>query len=151
MDDELKIKKRNLPHWTIQDSVYFITFCLLKDELNDIEKTIVYNHIIEGDKKFYKLHYLVVMPDHVHIILNCLNGYTLENILKGTKGVTAHLINKLRGTNGSVWQDESFDRILRNEKEYNEKSLYMFNNPFKKGLVDNPEDYIWWYEIQYIW
>jgi hypothetical protein len=54
------------------------------------------------------------------------------------------LINteELRGT---IWRDESFDRIIRDEKEYNEKLVYILNNPLKLSLVENQEDYKWYY------
>lgn len=144
MDDEIKITKRCLPHWTQNNAVYFITFSLMMgDELDEKERNIVFNHVVEGNNKYYRLHILVVMPDHVHLILNCLNNFNLSDIMKGTKGVSAHLINKYRNTKGSVWLDESFDRIIRDEKEFDEKMVYIYNNAFKKGLVENPDDYKW--------
>jgi formylmethanofuran dehydrogenase subunit E-like metal-binding protein len=65
--------------------------------------------------------------------------------MKGIKGVSAYKINKSRNSKGELWQQESFDRIIRDEKEYNEKMTYMYYNPFKKELVDDPEKYEWWY------
>ncbi|MBZ0203591.1 MAG: hypothetical protein K8I03_11305 [Ignavibacteria bacterium] len=44
-----------------------------------------------------------------------------------------------------MWQDESFDRIIRDDKELNEKLNYMFNNPVKAGITENPWDYVGWY------
>lgn len=32
MDDEIKITKRYLPHWTQNNAVYFITFSLMFDD-----------------------------------------------------------------------------------------------------------------------
>jgi REP element-mobilizing transposase RayT len=144
-DAELNISRRKLPHWTQADSVYFITFTAIKTFFNEPERTIIFNHIIEGNNKFYKLHALVVMPDHVHIMIEASKGFKLDRIMKGIKGVTAYLINKKRNTKGSIWLKESYDRIMRNQKEYGEKLMYMYNNPFKKGLVKSPEDYEWWY------
>jgi REP element-mobilizing transposase RayT len=144
-EDNLLIKKRNLPHWTKSNSIYFITFNLFSGELSCDERTIVYKHIIAGNNKFYTLHILTVMPDHIHMIADPIKLYTLGRIMKGTKGVSAHLINKHRGTNGSIWQQESFDRIIRDKKEYDEKMVYIYNNAIKKSLVDNPEEYEWLY------
>jgi REP element-mobilizing transposase RayT len=145
LDDKINITKRKLPHWTQINSVYFITFTTKKLFFDDIEKTIIFNHIIEGNNKYYKLHAVVVMPDHVHLILEASKGYELSRIMKGIKGVTAHLINKKRFKNGSIWLKESYDRIIRDENEYGEKLIYMYNNSLKKGLVENPEDYKWWF------
>lgn len=142
---ELKITKRNLPHWTLEHSVYFITFRTSKGILSEKEKTILFDHIKNGHKNFYTLHSLVIMPDHVHLIIECNKGYPLPRIMKGIKGVSAYKINKARCTKGELWQQESFDRIIRNEKEYNQKTLYIYYNPFKKGLTAEPENYPWWY------
>jgi putative transposase len=144
-DDEIIIKRRNLPHWCQNNSVYFVTYSLLEGKFTDNEKQIIYNHLIEKNNKHYKLHAFTVMSNHVHLIFECILGYSLSNTMKGIKGVSAYKINKYRNAKGSIWQDESFDRIIRDEKEYNEKLVYIYNNAFKAGLVDNPEDYKWWY------
>jgi len=49
---------------------------------------------------------------------------------------------------GKVWQDESFDRALRNEESIPDKVDYILGNPVGAGLVQNPLDYRWtWREI----
>jgi hypothetical protein len=57
-DFKINITKRHLPHWTLKDSVYFITFCLLKGELSETERKIVLEHIKKGNGRFmyYILH-----------------------------------------------------------------------------------------------
>ena len=141
----MDIKKRHLPHWSADDSLYYITFNYQNLVMNAEEQLITLNHIKEGNKKFYILHAVIVMPDHVHLILEPCAGYSLSRIMKGIKGVSARKINLARNSNGSIWQDESFDRIIRDENEYNEKMLYMFENPLRAGLTEEPQDYIGWY------
>ena len=46
-----------------------------------------------------------------------------------------HQINRHRGSRGSIWQDERYDRIVRDEAEFLEKWQYIMNNPVKKELV----------------
>jgi hypothetical protein len=65
--------------------------------------------------------------------------------MKGIKGVTARKINELHGSTGTVWQDETFDRIMRNQDELDEKLYYMLHNPVKRELVKDPWEYPWWY------
>ena len=65
--------------------------------------------------------------------------------MKGIKGVSSSLLNKARGTRGSNWQVESFDRIMRDENEIIEKVEYMFMNPVKASLVEIPTQYDGWY------
>jgi REP element-mobilizing transposase RayT len=105
----------------------------------------VLNHIKEGHQIYYSLAAAVVMPDHVHMILTPNAGCELDRIMKGIKGLSARKINTLRGTSGSVWQDESFDRIIRGQDEFDEKVRYMFDNAVKKGLTDDPWSYHSWF------
>jgi hypothetical protein len=54
-------------------------------------------------------------------------------------------LNVFRGTAGSVWQDESWDRILRDATEFEEKLQYMIDNPVKVGLAQSGEEFDGWY------
>ncbi len=87
----------------------------------------------------------MVMPDHTHLILKPRDSYNLSRIMKGIKGVSARRVNELRQAAGSVWQDESWDRILRDSDEFEEKLQYMIDNPVKKGLAVSGEEYDGWY------
>ena len=143
--NELEMHRRKLPHWTLSGSVYYLTFSLIDGALSDREVEIVLSHIKVGHRRYYNLYAVQVMPNHVHCILKPLQGIALPRILKGIKGVTARLINKLRGSSGSIWLDESFDRIIRDEEEFRQKLKYMYENPIRAGLVENPEEYGGWY------
>ena len=88
------------------------------------------------------------MPDHVHLLFTALRdseGWTfaIPEILKAIKGTSARSINKLSGRNGAVWQDESFDHVLRGNESFRETVDYIRQNPVRKGLVQKPEDYPW--------
>lgn len=144
-DEELKIARRHLPHWTLKGATYFVTFRAANGELSIDEQKLVLEHIIEGNEKFYTLIAAVVMPDHVHLLLTPNERYNLNRIMKGIKGVSARQLNLKRGTSGSIWQDESFDGIIRDQNELNEKLDYMLNNPVKRGLTDSPWDHHVWY------
>ncbi len=143
---EFHIHKRTLPHWQSGGNSYFITFRsaigeLHSDALLEVKKT-----ILDGHDKKYELLFGVVMPDHVHLLLRPIEKesgvwYNLAEIMKAIKGVSARKINLLYERHGTVWQDEYFDRMIRNEKEAGEKIEYMWNNPSKKNLVDSFEEY----------
>ena len=158
--DKLKITKRHLPHWTLKGAAYFVTFRTVKGQagmpilLSIEEQKLVLQHILNGNGKFYKLIAVQIMPDHVHLIFKQIEGYNLSRIMKGIKGVTARKINLKRKetrtdrnvcSTGSIWQDESYDRIIRDQDELNEKINYMLNNPVEKGITDDPWNYHGWY------
>ncbi len=77
------------------------------------------------------------------------NGWTfaLPEIMRAIKGASARSINKLNGRSGPLWQDESFDHVLRGNESRLESIDYIRQNPVRKRLVEKPEDYPWlWVE-----
>ena len=143
--DELQITKRRLPHWYIKGATYFVTFRAKDTSFSPAEQQCLVSHIIDGNNKFYTLIAAVVMPDHMHMILIPFESISLSQIMKGIKGASARKINLMRNTTGTIWQDESFDRIIRDQKEFIEKLQYMANNPVKAGLAIDTWSYPGWY------
>lgn len=111
--------------------------------LSEEERQIVKEEILFWHEERWGVHALTVMPDHVHVLATPLESapgrwHSLCDILRNIKAGAALRINRLRGTRGSVWQHESFDRIVRNEREFQEKEGYIINNARNAGLVDDP-------------
>ncbi len=99
----------------------------------------------------WKVYAAVTLPDHVHLLVQPLTHpdggvYNLTEVIHSVKRFSVHQINKGRGAKGSIWQDERYDRIVRDEVEFLEKRNYIRNNPVKAGLAPYPEDYPWLYE-----
>lgn len=69
-----------------------------------------------------------------------------RNLPHYQKSESAHRINKVLLRTGRVWQDESFDHILRGNESLKEKVRYILENPVRAGLVKSPPDYpwLWW-------
>ena len=65
--------------------------------------------------------------------------FWLAGITRALKGTSAHLINRQLGRLGRVWQEESFDRVLRVSEKLDEKIAYVLD----KGLVHSAEEYRW--------
>jgi REP element-mobilizing transposase RayT len=141
--------RRRLPHYQKFDRVLFVTFCTFNHGPLTFEaRDAVLRHCIHDDGKRYVLHGAVIMPEHVHMMLTPLRDekawpYPVASILKLIKGTSAREINKLRGQCGPVWQEESFDHVLRREESFGEKLEYIRMNPVRRGLVERPEDYRW--------
>jgi hypothetical protein len=70
-------------------------------------------------------------------------AYTLAAVLNAIKSVSAHKINHRLFRSGHVWQDESFDHVLRHNESIDAKVLYLMENPVAAGLVRNPIAYKW--------
>lgn len=140
---DLRIRHRRLPHWQQGGSVYFVTFRSARGPLPSEALRMVAEALRFGDSRHFTLHFAVLMPDHVHVLLQPLESSpgVWRNLSGIMKGASARRINILTGESGSVWRPESFDRIIRDQEEYLEKWNYMLNNPVKAGLVERPEDY----------
>jgi valyl-tRNA synthetase len=142
----LETRRRSLPHWELGGSTYFITFRVEQGELQAEEKQTVVDACKHWHNQRLSLHQMVVMPDHVHLLITPLRDesgdwYKLADLMHSIKSFTATEINKLRGASGKLWQQEYYDRIVRDEEELLEKWNYIINNPVKAGLVGRPEDY----------
>jgi len=91
---------------------------------------------------FYELISFVVMPNHVHILVNPKTP--LKRITKGIKGVSSRLANRILNREGQqFWQAESFDHWVRDGGEADKIRFYIEQNPVKAGLVRVPEDWRW--------
>ena len=134
--------RRHLPHYQLAAGYYFITFAthgrLL---LQPSERDCVFNAICFLDGKKYELYAAVVLNDHVHMVINPFE--TLPKIMHSIKSFTAHKINKMLNRKGKVWQNESFDRVIRDDDEFLEKLSYIASNPIKANLARQYEDYKW--------
>ena len=84
-----------------------------------------------------------IMPNHVHVLIEVKEGWTLSTIMHGWRSYTAHQANKILGRTGDFWMDEYFDRYIRDEKHLETVVNYIDNNPVKAGLVDEPHKWPW--------
>ncbi|MGC9947144.1 MAG: transposase [Bryobacteraceae bacterium] len=95
-----------------------------------------------GSDGLCTLHAFVIMPNHVHAL--CTPAISLPDLVRRVKGRTAYVANGRLGRRGEkFWQDEFFDRIVRNEGEFNQIQRYIEWNPVKAGLVARPEQFPW--------
>jgi hypothetical protein len=98
----------------------------------------VYDALLHFDDQRYDLLACAVMPNHVHAVLWPRSGHSLDGILKSWKSFTGHEIGRITGKTGSVWQAESYDRLVRGPSELIQQVAYVAENPGHAGLVDWP-------------
>jgi REP element-mobilizing transposase RayT len=141
--------RRRLPHLQKTNAALFVTFCTgARTALPEEARSLVLEHCLREHGKRIHLYAAVVMPDHVHLLFLPLqdeNGwpFPLVDIMQCLKGATAHRINKLLHLSGPVWEEESFDHVLRSDETLREKCEYIQQNPVEAGLVQRPEAYRW--------
>ncbi|MCC6298000.1 MAG: hypothetical protein IT314_01790 [Anaerolineales bacterium] len=114
---------------------------------------IVANELHALDGKRFSLGAYCLMSNHAHVVVDTLGydfkpdhagvtaPYPLTDTLKRLKGRTARFCNQALGRRGSFWQDESYDHVVRNEREFENIVLYTLNNPVKAGLVATWEEW----------
>lgn len=90
----------------------------------------------------------VVMPNHVHVIVQPFPGVRLEEWLYSVKRFSSTALGKepslqadVRGMmrDGHLWQAESFDRIVRDMEELARTRRYIANNPARL----RPGAFVW--------
>ena len=85
-----------------------------------------------GDR--YRLDAFVIMPNHVHALVSPILPDTLTAVVHSWKSYTAHQLQRSSGIVGKVWQEESFDRLVRDENELKKFQEYIAQNPVKANL-----------------
>src|SRR5262249_6646048 len=110
-------------------------------ELTPDERAVVVSALQHFDGQRYELSAYVVMNDHVHVLVSPLGKYRLQDIMHSWKSYTASRLQREYGRYNSVWQDEYFDRIVRDEEEFLEKAQYILNNPRQRW--PDIEEYPW--------
>jgi len=82
------------------------------------------------------------MPNHVHLLVT--PNIPLSKLTRSLKGITAKRANAVLGRTGTpFWQEETFDRNVRNQPEFERIRSYIENNPVRAGLVLEAADYTW--------
>jgi REP-associated tyrosine transposase len=155
---------KHLPHldqvWS-DVPIYFITSCTYKRR-PILANPQVAQILIDEWRGALKRHswmvgQYVIMPDHVHFFCSLYESpnslqnelsafiqqwkqWTSKRIIRETKTYSTELI-------APIWQKEYFDHLLRTEASYVQKWEYVRQNPVRKNLVKNSDDWLWQGEI----
>jgi REP element-mobilizing transposase RayT len=113
--------------------------CLLR---NPEAAAIMQDTLLHFDGERYKLLAWVVMPNHVHGLIETNQFFSLSQIVKSWKGYTANQINKLFGRSGPFWEPDYFDRYVRDRDHLANAINYIHLNPVKARLCEREEDWL---------
>jgi putative transposase len=90
----------------------------------------------------YELNAFVVMPNHVHLLATL--KVPLPRLTKSLKSITAKRANEMLGLTGTpFWQQDNYDRLVRDCRELERIRSYIEQNPVGAGLVKLASDYRW--------
>ncbi|MFH1336121.1 MAG: transposase [Candidatus Zixiibacteriota bacterium] len=146
------LRLKNFDYSTPQ--AYFITICAENVQDFFLNKKLAENIIDvlrKNKKRFkYKIYAYCLMPDHLHILLNPGgSNKTVSGIIQAFKSQTSH---NFKGEYGlPLWQRGFYDHIVRDNEDLLKIAQYILENPRRKKLVDQVEDYPFsglWDEIE---
>ena len=114
--------------------------CWLRDERIARQ---VEDALFHFDGVRYRLLAWVVMPNHVHVLIETRPGFPLADIIHSWKSYTAKQANQTLERVGAFWMPDYFDRYIRDEQHLVAVTNYIEQNPVKAGLVRSAGDWQW--------
>jgi len=94
----------------------------------------------------YALHSWVVMPNHAHVLASLHPQTRLEDEVGAWKSVSARGINRHLGRRGTLWQEDYFDRLVRDARHFGNCVRYIRRNP-EKAHLHSSEYELWESEL----
>jgi putative transposase len=99
----------------------------------------IINTIKQSDKLGYTTTLaFVVMPDHIHWLMQLEDKATLQQVIRSMKSQTAKVIGY------PIWQPGYYDHAIRKDEDIMHIARYIIANPFRAGLVKKVGDYPHW-------
>ena len=154
-DDTYPYRKNiRLPAFRYEQSeVVSLTICtadrnplFVRDDLCELLVSHLKN--ISSDMKMNLLCY-VVMPDHMHVLLESSGKESIVEWVRRLKGRFSREAGK-QGVVNPVWQRSFFDHFLREDEQPLKTVQYILENPQRTGLVDQWWKYPWsWDFMEY--
>ena len=96
-----------------------------------------------ADGARYELLAWCVMPTHVHVLIEQIEGWPLHRVVGGWKSFSARRIGAVLDLPGNFWAKDYFDRAMRDERQTANAQAYIEYNPVKAGLCADPSDWKW--------
>jgi type I restriction enzyme R subunit len=94
----------------------------------------VANALRHYDNERYVMDSFVIMPNHVHVLFRLIEPHHLEAVVKSWKGFTSREINRCLQRHGTLWQEDCWDRMIRDESHFLKCRDYIRDNPTKARL-----------------
>jgi REP element-mobilizing transposase RayT len=140
-------QRQRLPHgipvWARHEAILFVTICCATRGANQLCHDPVATPIWEsiewrqrrGD---WFVHLWLLMPDHLHALVSFPAERDPVRVIANWKEIMAKKA-------GVHWQRDFFDHRLRSGESLQQKAGYIRQNPVRKGLVSQAEDwkFVW--------
>lgn len=139
--ENFSIWRGRLPHWRADNVVYYVTFRHRRD-LSDLEASRMLGNLMKPDGKKWDLIIACVLPNVTELMFRVEDGNELSDIVEKAKKRTGKEIVKKTGEKWPPFYDESYDRIIRDDAEFEEFWTKILESPVDQELVEDPGDYV---------
>ena len=95
------------------------------------------------EKYSFELRSFVLMDNHIHFLIKPGKNESLSRIMQWILGVFARAYNKYFHLKGHVWYDRFKSVVIESFEQLIATFRYIFNNPVKAGMVEDPEEYMY--------
>jgi len=134
-----------LPHWRADDVTYYVNF-RHRRPLEAAERALLLRALRKPDGRRWDLLILCVLPERTDLMVRVratVDGpaYELSDIVEKAKSKAGRDITKKSGERYPPFYVESYDRIVRDEVELEERWLEIFDGPVSLELAEDAEDY----------
>jgi putative transposase len=86
----------------------------------------------------------VLMPGHVHVLIQLGEAESLESLINRLKTNTARQVNFCLKRRGQFWANGFHDKAIKFEEEIVDVARYLLLNPIRAGLVRSIGMYPYW-------
>ncbi len=135
-----------LPHWRADDVTYFVTF-RHRRPLDESERRSLLRALLQPDGRKWDLLIVVVLPERTELLFKVREAmatgrpYELSDVVEKAKTKVGRQIVKKTEERWPPFYEESYDRIVRDEAELEERWQAIFDAPVEEELAESPEDY----------
>lgn len=134
-----------MPHWGADDVRYYATF-RHRRQLNEAERRDLLRRLLRDHGKRYDLYIVCVLPEQTELMFRVLESprggtFELATILEGAKRKSGAKIVKATGERFPPFFGESYDRIVRDDEEFESRFMAIVESPEASGVIAEGDDY----------
>ena len=132
----------------VEDGAIYHVTARGNNKVKVFQVTYDYKKYIDNLKKYkikyhYKLYAYVLMPNHVHLLVEPVSGKELSLIMRSLNLSYARWHHRRYDCVGHLWQGRFSSRIMTSDEYLLKCMAYIDLNPVKAGLSTRPVDYKW--------
>lgn len=140
-----QIWRGRLPHWRADDVTYYVTFRFGR-ALDDVERDWLFKELLRAQNKQLEYQIVCVLPETAELMFKVRGAedgrpVELARVIESAKRKAGKRVVKATGERFPPFFAESYDRIVRDEAEFEERWMAILESPVRQELAEEPEEY----------